>query len=338
MINNMNNNDYRIFKYINPYGNDMFSKMKGLDLQDLIYYTNKFYLEKRNNLMLKENIDFGIEIECENAKKENIRKEIRSALPNWKITNDTSLDLGREIISPILHDDEKSWKEIQNACNIVKRNATIGKNCGGHIHIDASVLGSNPSSWTNLIYLWTTYENIIYRFSYGEFLNPRASINRYAPPISSKEYKEKINSFDKDLGIYQIIIKSSMSKFTGLNLYNVKNHSKKEPNNTIEFRCPNGTLDDIIWQNNLCFFGNILLYSKNNNFDYDTLAKREEKNKNKYNNLELYNEIYLPESLELCDMLFDKNIDKVYFLRQYLKSYETTNNKELTKAKQFTLH
>ena len=37
-----------------------------------------------------------------------------------------------------------------------------------------------------------------------------------------------------------------------------------------------------------------------------------------------YNQIYLEQALELCDMIFDNNLDKIYFLRQYLKSFETT--------------
>ena len=45
--------------------------------------------------------------------------------------------------------------------------------------------------------------------------------------------------------------------------------------------------------------------------------------------------IKIDTSLELADILFDNNLDKVYFLRQYLKSFEIGNN-TLEKVNQFT--
>lgn len=38
------------------------------------------------------------------------------------------------------------------------------------------------------------------------------------------------------------------------------------------------------------------------------------------NDSKLYGEIFLPEALEFSDMIFDNNLDKVYFLKQYLKN------------------
>ena len=40
--------------------------------------------------------------------------------------------------------------------------------------------------------------------------------------------------------------------------------------------------------------------------------------------------------MELADMIFYNNLDKIYFLRQYLKSFEINNNEiNLEKAKLF---
>ena len=55
--------------------------------------------------------------------------------------------------------------------------------------------------------------------------------------------------------------------------------------------------------------------------------KRRRENIDKYSYLEWYEEIYLDQSLELADMLFDNNLDKIYFLRQYLKSFQTGRTK-----------
>ena len=47
--------------------------------------------------------------------------------------------------------------------------------------------------------------------------------------------------------------------------------------------------------------------------------------------------IYLEQALELCDMIFTNNFDKVYFLRQYLKSFEVCKkNADYPKARSLT--
>ena len=51
-------------------------------------------------------------------------------------------------------------------------------------------------------------------------------------------------------------------------------------------------------------------------------------------NLFLYNEVCLKQVLEFVDIIFDNNLDKVYFLRQYLKSFQTSDKYE--SAKTFT--
>ena len=51
----------------------------------------------------------------------------------------------------------------------------------------------------------------------------------------------------------------------------------------------------------------------------------------------------MDQALELCDMIFTNNLDKVYFLRQYLKSFQVCREKDIyaqepiyTKARKFT--
>lgn len=49
-----------------------------------------------------------------------------------------------------------------------------------------------------------------------------------------------------------------------------------------------------------------------------------------------YNEVCLKDALEFVDLVFDSNIDKIYFLKQYLKDFEDNYAlTELTKAKVF---
>ena len=82
-------------------------------------------------------------------------------------------------------------------------------------------------------------------------------------------------------------------------------------------------------------FVKTLLYCKNKNFDLDTILKRKEFNDNIGVNPKKYSDIYLTQALEFADLVFDNNLDKVYFLRQYLKNYQCSNE-SLLRAKPFT--
>ncbi len=333
----MNN---EIFHYLKPHDNDMLSKMKDKDLKQLLYYLDDYYLDLRDSLNLNNKITFGLELESEYACKDNIEQSLLE-LPTrkpWIAKEDGTLNNGIEINSPILKDNKKTWQELKEVCNILEKHSIIDTNCGGHIHIGTQILGNNTPAWLNFIKLWSVYENVIFRFSYGDYLTGRPEINTYAPPLAStlwKDYK-KLKKYDL-LNMEDIIDRIFRSRHQAVNFSNVDNTNninKIEENNTIEFRCPNGTLDPVIWQNNVNFFANLLSYSKSDQYNDDLIQKRRSINKTKYPNLN-YNNIYLPQSLELSDMLFDNNIDKIYFLRQYLKSFDTSNE-VLCESKQFT--
>ena len=42
--------------------------------------------------------------------------------------------------------------------------------------------------------------------------------------------------------------------------------------------------------------------------------------------------IYVDDALEFVDLIFDNNMDKIYFLRQYLKSFEVSDEYEIAKS------
>ena len=63
-------------------------------------------------------------------------------------------------------------------------------------------------------------------------------------------------------------------------------------------------------------------YASSSSFDNDLVSKRFESIDVERVSLSYYSNVFLEEALELCDMIFDNNLDKIYFLRQYLKYYE----------------
>lgn len=140
-ISSYNERDY-LFDFIKPNDNDLLSLMKGIDLQELLYRLDNYYLELRDKLGFSDSVTFGLELEFEKAERRRIDEKLENAglYPEWDLKNDASLDCGAEINSPILRDKEENWISLRNVCDIVKEHAIIGKNSGGHIHIGTQVV------------------------------------------------------------------------------------------------------------------------------------------------------------------------------------------------------
>ena len=333
-------NNLEIYNYLNPNDNDILSNLNGYDLQDLLFALNGYYIEYRKYLGFDDNITFGMEIEAEKADKDEINIDLakNKLSDRWKTTHDVSLNLGIEIVSPILYDRQNDWNELFKVCKIVNQLATIDKNAGGHIHIGSQILEMNKEYFLNLIKIWSTYENIIYRFLNGDHLIGRPEITKYASMMSNKFWKDYELFKKNNCSIEEIIVILAKKRYQAINFENIKNHNINEnfEKNTLEFRSPNGTLDPIIWQNNLNMIVNLILYCKDINFNYDIIEKRHNKYLDKYDNLYWYNEIYIDQALELIDLIFTNNLDKINFLRQYLKSFEMCNSNNYKKSKKFT--
>lgn len=322
-----------IFKYIYPDSNDELSSLSSNDLNDLIFLINEYYLEYRKTLGLEKDITFGIELEMEYVKKNIIKDRLNNnTFYKWNLKSDTSLEQGLEINSPVLIDIEKHWSELEQICDICKDNSKIASHCGGHVHIGTQILGNNFKYWVNFFKLWSTYENIVYRFTYGDYLTERKSIS-FALPIAGILWEKckKINTDD----LKKFITSISKERNRAINFGNIKSFDSYAEKNTIEFRCPNGTLNPIIWQNNINLLIKLLLYCKNDNFNNDVIETRREYNQKECYSLNIYKEIYFSQALELADLIFSNNQDKVYFLRQYLKNFDSSNE-QMKKAKVFT--
>ena len=322
------NNESPIYKYVNPNNNDKLSKMNGFDLQDLIILINDYYLELRDKLGLGQYITFGLELEFENANIDKIQEKLYDLCLDdildeiWVIKRDATLHNGAEINSPILRDNTTSWKNLEKVCSVVSPYASIDKHSGGHIHIGTQTLGNKNNSWLNFLKLWSVYENIIFRFVYGEYLTARPSMERYAQPMAKTFWNIYKKLKDRNISLEDILDKINNDKYYAVNFQHVKNFNRITAKNTIEFRCPNGSLNPVIWQNNVNLFAKMLLYSKSVSFNDDIVEKRHQLNLDKYFGLQFYDEVNLQQALELCDMLYTNNFDKVYFLKQYLKSFE----------------
>lgn len=332
-----------INRFINPYNNDMFSKLKGGELLDLLYYINNYDLSFRKNLGLDKGDTFGTELEFKinnmndlNRIKNYVKKEYGDN--EWgNVVADDCLRKIYEISSPVLRDSSIHWDDLINVCSILNKNSIINNNCGGHIHVGSQLLGNNVKVWLNFILLWSVYENIIFRFGFGNYLTSRSAILEFAKPVSDfflEDYSNFSESNDYDLSFLMLSLSYSVNM--AVNFHKVIS-GEEALDNTIEIRCFNAPkdMDPVIWQNNINFLLKFMKMCRKMDIDIDLVRKRRKINSSIYGSLEYYNEIYLEQVLEFVDLIFDNNMDKVYFIRQYLKSYEI-GKYNLEPAKVFT--
>lgn len=318
-------------------GNDKFSNFNGITKEQVLKNINESLLEYRNLLFIPDDITFGTELEFDNCEIKVVKKQLSkyNLKGSWQTKDEPSIKTGGEVVSPILTNTEESWVNLKKVCDILKIKAANTDLCSAHVHVGRNILGENIKTFENFIYLWSAYEHIIFRFCYGEFLSPRQNISGFATPTRTRFQKIYNDSISKNYTLAKLLEELSFKRELAVNFKNVDLDLKKENKNTIEFRCPNGTFNEVVWQNNINLFVHLLMYAKSENFDLDKIKYQNKKMALLSSNIAYYNEVYLEDAITLCDLIFDKNIDKMYFLRQYIKNYKTSYE-FLAPAKTFT--
>lgn len=278
-----------------------------------------------------ENLTLGIEIEYRDLNRKKVDKYIEEKHPTWTSKIEDAISkgapnpfIGGEIVSPILKNTPSSWQELADICNFLIVNHASPLNTGAHIHIGANILENNSSYLLRFIKLWCSYEHVIYRFSYGEYIYARDTLFDYSPPVG-KELKylmQVLNLKDTDSFDYLLTV-LNLGKKRGLNLSNINQDEKK---NTIEFRCPNGSFNKAVWYNNFLLFTRMLEYAKSNDYDEDLInQKLFEEHDPTQNNIDLEN------ATELANLIYKNEKEKLLFLKQYLKGYEETKEYKLAR-------
>lgn len=326
------------FHVMNPNESFSFANVSLNGKRQILNLMKDYLLDIRSNLNFKESLSFGLEIENENTNVLEMRKKLRYyKFKGWNIKHELSLKDGCEITSPILKDESASWKHVNSVCKIISNNlGVITSTCGGHIHFGADIFENNQTYWENFILICAAFEKTLYHFSSNEYRNIRPDVLNYAKSFFLKyknTYKEIINN---NCPVKDSNILNKMNKNYGISLTKVHWGRNFEKNNTIEFRMPNGSLNPIIWQNNVNFFGKLILYCKSESFDRNFIVNKLKKEKPA--SIEGFNEINYEDPFILADLIFDNNLDKVYFLRQYYKDQIPVpeDAEYIVKAKKFT--
>lgn len=313
----MKNNE-KIYSFLNPDGNDELLLLDYKDQEELIKLLNLFMLVYRDKLNLRKNITFGTEIEFEVPLKkrydiqEVVHDELEEKYNSWDIKQDFSKDEKLEVVPYILRDTKKTWIELKEVLNIIRKyTKKAGLDASSHIHFGSQILKNNDSL-ERFYKLWCIYEPIIFRFAYGEDLTHRRKIDDYAKMIS------RIIAMCNNEVYLEIL---NVSRNRAINIQNFTPTRGFKFDNTIEIRCPNGTLEPVIWQNNINFFARLLELSNIDKYDdkIDAIFYSKDLLSVNYKTCDA---IYLEDALMLSDLIFDNNEDKLYFLRQYTKGFE----------------
>lgn len=299
--------------------------------------TTQSKITMRQKLSLPEDLTFGIEIEYANAYKSKVdRLFSRTSFTSKEDSTvsktcehkDTFIICGGEVSSSILKNNPNSWKKVVDSCTVLKSlGAEISDGTSGHIHIGANKL-KTAKEWLQMIKLWIIYEDIIYRFSMGENDQLRSSAYDYAQKcglVLKKHLPYLEDHLDDPLVRFIYRIKADAflgSRNYGINPYPYKESRTEKILPTIEFRCPNGTLNPAIWQNNINFFSHLVLASKLN-LDEEQLDARIASLTEEDFSYEEYHKINEAKALELANIIFDNPLDKTNFLTQY---YEKKDN------------
>ena len=326
------------FSFITSTNNDSFSKLKGLDLKELLNQIVAFSLTYRDKLNLPKKVFFGTEIEYEDLNLDLVTKFISQNCPRWDSKFDATVRSGGEVASKILSDNIICWDELQTTCQFLQsKNAYTKGNAGGHIHISPSILGVNKENWLQFIKTYIVYESVLFRFGYGEEIVGREKLNEYARPIADSLFKS-LKELESSKDVIDILFALPTSnKYQAINFKNIDYYSVNEfkKNNTIEYRFPNGTVQEIIWQNNINALTKLMLAPSKKLIDIEYIDyKLKNERISSKNDFYRYNIVDLKNALEFVDMIFDNNLDKIYFLKQYIKDFaDIYNNEEDIKTK-----
>lgn len=148
----------------------------------------------------------------------------------WRFEED--MTVAGELISPILHDTPKTWRDLETVCAVIREHGgKASVKTGNHVHVGIGDYGVQTEQYRNLLTLLKEHEDIIYRLAQ----NPRARAHRgthWCSPNWPIDGYSSVSTFEN----YRIRLSSHNY---GINLGGVTGGSSGHA----EFRMWDGSLD-----------------------------------------------------------------------------------------------
>ena len=263
-------------------------------------------MEFRNKLTLPYKANFGLELELDKVDLLEVRELVgRNIGGDFSVKTDKSLTTGMnaEINTPVLRNSKATWELLKRMVELLKKINASYDHCSFQVNFDGSLLPSVEDR-VKFLKIYAMYEDIVYRFSKGEDLSYRDSLEEYASPI--------ILTLK---GVLSINNDAVVEMFSNQKRYGIC--FKSRDCDLIEFRTPNMTDNVCLWQNYVTFFYyllNLVHSGKINMREVDEYI-------NSYSRiyiLENYEKEKEEKALQLSKKLFCNSTDRINFMHQYL--------------------
>ena len=263
-------------------------------------------MEFRSKLTLPYKANFGLELELDKVDLLEVRELVgRNIGGDFSVKNDKSLTTGMnaEINTPVLRNSKATWELLKRMGELLKKINASYDRCSFQVNFDGSLLPSVEDR-VKFLKIYAMYEDIVYRFSKGEDLSYRDSLEEYASPI--------ILTLK---GVLSINNDAVVDMFSNQKRYGICFKTKNC--DLIEFRTPNMTDNVCLWQNYVTFFYYLLMLAgsgKINMREVDEYIS----NYSRIYILENYEKEKEEKALQLSKKLFCNSTDRINFMHQYL--------------------
>ena len=302
------------------------------DLKNLIAYIQSFDYEDRECTNLDSSLNFGLDMHYQFQNIKDIEKIFKMLTKYYSNSSKSKFDYSYNkniynpnlstnhliINTPVFQDTKEFYLELKDYLYYLKEKGVLLNPAKGvHVHTDLSILENDNRYLLTLLKIITLYENIIFRFGFGESDKSNINLETYSKAVSPLVFKY-IRSFDITKPFEEHI--NELQKILICKSYAINFHSKdkKVTNDTIEFRMFNGTFDLTTIQNYVNFVGNMMYQIVKDHVDIDMLDYSiDVYDVNKYT-LDKYPESDPTGAVELSEIVFDKREDQVRFLKQYM--------------------
>ena len=320
-------------EFVSEDKNTIIGSMDSSEKAEYIQALDDYFIEYRDVLKAKRNT-FGMEVEFEGRDYTEVQPKF-DEFTGWKFVPEKDFVVGGEAVSPVYCDNSLNWGDIKDVLTVFQNTNGLDTShkAGAHVHIGAQGIGSYDN-FMKFILLYTVYEDVLYRFGYMDRLNARETMISCAVPLSD----ELAFDYEGFLESHNIkYIKNRYDRYNGINFKNLSSLCTQGDKNTLEFRFANGTFDPVLWQNYINTCLKLVEASGKKDLDLDKLEYLLFRIRDEQRNYCSVGKLNIEKAIEFCDIIFNNNLDKTNFLRQYIKDGSETVDPSCQKySKSFT--
>ena len=309
--------------FIDKKRNDAFAELRGFDLQSLLVQVENYNLIYRDELGLPDDLIFKVGIKYDYMMEQPMNKFIKHSLQK-RVAHNGGTE-GMLTIYP-MWDEPKTWEILEEKCeSLIKRNLQnidMFSNPNDYIKIGVGFFGNDVGAWRKFLKIYALYDHVMARFICEDRMGFIKQLCQLTINDTLRTLVREITDID-DIKCLLTDKYFDALVFKGINFDELTNESEE---NMITFKSLNAWTDPIIWQNNINAYAKIMISAKQKLVDEEFLDYKLQDLFQKYATHETHNYLYssvnIKDVMEFVDIVFDNNLDKVYFLKQYFRDFQ----------------